>query len=249
MRAATPPTAATAARYLINIPPPGYDGGMSDRVLLVHSPLLSPLSWAAVADLTPGAIVPDLRPALVPPFYRSLSEAACAGLPASSDVVLVGHSRAGPLLAGIAAILGPAVRSVVFVDARLPHPGRSWLETVPPERAAQLRAMADGGRLPPWDTWFPGALAGILPDPAVRQRLRSELPRIPWDMLTEPAPSDVLPAVPWRYVQLSPAYATDAEQAARDGFEVVRADTGHLGPMTEPGLVRRLCFEIAGGGE
>jgi hypothetical protein len=79
--------------------------------------------------------------------------------------------------------------------------------------------------------------------------LRSELPRLPWNMLTEPAPADELPDVPRRYVQLSPAYAAEADEAARNGFAVVRADIGHLGPMTAPALVRRLCFGNAADGE
>lgn len=219
-------------------------------VLLVHSPLLGPASWAAVADLTSGAVVPDLRPALVPPYYRSLSEAACAGLDLESGIVLVGHSRAGPLLPAIAARLGSAVRSVVLVDARLPHPGRSWLSTLDDEQAVQVRSLVEGDRVRSWDRWFPGdVLAELVPDSRLRERLRSQLPQVPWGLLTEPAPADDLPSVPVRYVQLSAAYAGPAGQAAALGYEVVRADADHLALMTRPDLVTRRCFGTAGHGE
>ena len=57
-------------------------------------------------------------------------------------MTLVGHSRAGALLPAIAARLGPAVRKIVYVDARLPHPGRTWLSTLSPEQADRMRAKA-----------------------------------------------------------------------------------------------------------
>ncbi len=68
-------------------------------------------------------------------------------------------------------------------------------------------------------------------------------------MLTEIAPADELPGVPRRYVQLSSAYAADADNAARDGFEVVRAEIGHLGLLSAAAQVKRLCFGNAADGE
>jgi hypothetical protein len=48
--------------------------------------------------------------------------------------ILVGHSGAGPLLAAMGESLG-CVEGYVFVDAGLPHPGRSWFDSAPPELA------------------------------------------------------------------------------------------------------------------
>ena len=61
---------------------------------------------------------------------------------AGQPVILIGYSRAGPLLATAGAMLGERVRGYIFVDARLPAPGRSWMETVTPGLAARLREMA-----------------------------------------------------------------------------------------------------------
>ena len=209
-------------------------------VLLVHSPLLGPASWAEVAARLPQAVVPDLRPALVPPYYASLSAAACAGLGGAEDVTVIAHSRAGPLVPSITARLGEAVSVVVYVDARLPHPGRTWLSTVSPPQADHLRTLVEDGRLAPWNTWF--AASDDWPD-------LGEIPRVPWDMLTEPAPHFALPPIRRRYIQLSSAYVETADRAAFEGFDVVRLDIGHLGMMTHPDLVTDLCLENSGHGE
>jgi pimeloyl-ACP methyl ester carboxylesterase len=122
--------------------------GMQARLLLVHSPLVGCGSWEHIADVLAGdgyaVTVPDLAgiAGTGPPYHlrqaRLIADSA-AGQPAT----LIGHSRAGPLLATAGTMLGQGVRGYVFVDARLPSPGRSWMETVPPGLAARLRDMAD----------------------------------------------------------------------------------------------------------
>jgi hypothetical protein len=79
-------------------------------LVLVHSPLVGPLTWEPVAErLRRGrvVIVPSLRGVTdgAPPYYRRLAErvaddVAAAG--ASGRVTLAGHSGAGALLAAIA---------------------------------------------------------------------------------------------------------------------------------------------------
>jgi len=220
----------------------------------VHSPLLAPVTWLGVASELRRegwtAVVPDLRTALAgdPPYYPSLFEAARrAAVGSASPVVVVGHSAAGPLLPGVIAALDTPVSTVVFVDARLPHPGLSWLETLPAERAEALRAQAQEGFLPRWDTWFPPeAVAGLLPDSAVRQAFQAELPEVPWGLLTE-----TLPPLPpsWNgmdhvYVQLSDAYRAESDHAAGDRYRVIRHDGDHLSPMTRPAKLSELLQQI-----
>jgi pimeloyl-ACP methyl ester carboxylesterase len=65
-----------------------------------------------------------------PPYIPRQAEAiarATAGRPA----VLIGHSGAGPLLPLAGARAGIRVQGYVFVDARLPAPGQSWMDAVP----------------------------------------------------------------------------------------------------------------------
>ena len=210
------------------------------QVLLVHSPLLARSSWGCVparlAELGYAVAVPDLRPALDsgPPFYERLFQtiAGCAG--GDEAVAVVGHSRAGPLLPGALARIGADPATAVFLDARLPHGGQTWLETLAPEQRASLLASIQDGRLAPWDRWFPReALAELLPDEAVRQRFRDETRGLPAALLHEP-----MPRLPWdgrsgkAYVQLSEAYAAIADRAEADGWPVARYAMDHLAPLT-----------------
>ena len=157
----------------------GTNRSVEARLLLVHSPLVGCGAWEPVAgDLAGdgyGVAVPDLAGTVTagPPYYRRQAE-VIAGCAAGRPVILVGHSRAGPLLAAAETMLGEQVRGYVMVDARLPSPGRSWMATVQPGFAARLLEMADPqGRLPPWPQWWAREeLAALVPDPVVRQRLR-----------------------------------------------------------------------------
>ncbi|HXT91567.1 MAG TPA: alpha/beta fold hydrolase, partial [Trebonia sp.] len=117
---------------------------MQARLLLVHSPLVGCGTWAPVAADLAGdgyaVTVPDLAGAVAagPPYHLRQAEMVARSA-AGEPVILIGHSRAGPLLAAAGTMLGEGVRGYVFVDARLPAPGRSWMETVQPELAGRLR--------------------------------------------------------------------------------------------------------------
>ena len=218
---------------------------MRTRLVLVHSPLVGCGTWEPVADELAGdgyaVSVPDLAGAVAagPPYHvrqAQLIADSAAGQPA----VLIGHSRAGPLLAAAGTMLGEGIRGYVFVDARLPAPGRSWMETVQPGLAARLRDMADPqGWLPPWPQWWgEGELAAFLPDPVVRRHFAAGCPRLPMAMLGERYP----PAPGWpdargSYLQLSEAYEDDAAMARELGWPVRQQLSHHLALLTEPGQI------------
>lgn len=210
------------------------------QVLLVHSPLLAKSSWGGVparlTELGYAVAVPDLRPVLDsgPPFYERLSQAIAELADGDDAVAVVGHSRAGPLLPAALAKTRTDRMTAVFLDARLPHDGRTWLETLTADRRAAVLAMVEDGLLLPWDRWFaPEAIAELLPDKAVRQRFRDELRGLPAGLLSEPMPQS-----PWddrvakAYVQLSAAYAAIADQAEAAGWLVARYSMDHLAPLT-----------------
>jgi len=154
-------------------------------------------------------------------------------------VVLIGHSGAGPLLAAAGTIINQ-VQGYVFIDAGLPTPGQSFMETVPPDLAAQLREMADAqGWLPPWPQWWGDeALAGLIPDPDMRRHLAAGCPRLPLAMFEEvhlPVPR--WPDAPAAYLRLSEAYDDQAAKARALGWPVSEQASHHLAPLTDPGLV------------
>ena len=170
---------------------------------------------------------------------------SAAGQPA----VLIGHSGAGPLLATAGTMLGEGVRGYIFVDAGLPAPGRSWMETVPPDLAAQLREMADPqGWLPPWSQWWgEEELAALLPDAAVREHFVTGCPRLPLAMFEEiHPPTPGWPNAPGGYLQLSEAYDDEAARARELGWPVRRQLSHHLALLTEPGQVAREVRKLIG---
>jgi hypothetical protein len=174
------------------------------------------------------------------PPYQLRQAQVIADCAAGQPAILIGHSRAGPLLAMAGKMLREDIRGYVFVDARLPAPGRSWMETVQPDLAARLRDMADPeGWLSSWPHWWgEEELAALVPDPAVRQHFAAGCPRLPLAMLEEIAPpAPGWPDAPCGYLQLSEAYEDDAARARELGWPVRQQLSHHLALLTEPGQI------------
>jgi len=227
---------------------------MEARVVLVHSPLVGRGTWEPIAaDLAEdgySVAVPDLGGTLSagPPYHQRQAE-VIADSAVGQPALLVGHSGAGPLLATAGVMLGGGVLGYIFVDARLPRPGRSWVDTAPPDLMARLRAAADPqGWLPPWSQWWgEEELTGLLPDPAVRQHFAAGCPRLPLAMFEEihpPVPG--WPGAPGGYLQLSEPYEGEAATAGELGWPVKRELSHHLALLTEPGQVARQVLDLIG---
>jgi hypothetical protein len=226
---------------------------MAAGLLLVHSPLVGCATWDLVAaDLAGrgyGVGVPDLTDTVTagPPYCLRQAQViarSASGQPA----ILVGHSGAGPLLAAAGAIIG-RVRGYIFVDAGLPMPGQTWMDTVPLDLATHVQGMADArGWLPPWPQWWGDeALAELLPDSAARQHFAAGCPRLPLAMFEEvhpPAPQ--WPDAPGAYLLLSEAYQDQAARARELGWPVTEQMSHHLALLTEPGRVAGSLCELIG---
>jgi hypothetical protein len=226
---------------------------MAPRLLLVHSPLVGRETWELVAPDLAGrgwpVALPDLTgTVLAGPPYAVRQAEVIARSAAGQPAVLIGHSGAGPLLAAAGALIDQ-VSGYIFVDAGLPIPGQTWLETVPAELAAQVREMADGqGWLPPWPQWWGDeVMAELIPDPDARRRFAAGCPRLPLAMFTEvhpPVPR--WPDAPGAYLQLSDAYDDEASRAREFGWPVTEQPSHHLGMLTEPSLVVGSLLELLG---
>lgn len=218
----------------------------------IHSPFLAPDTWRSVADaqerMGQRTQILDLRDALEAggDFYG-----AFGGLAASRIVdrsVLIAHSGAGGIIPSILQCASGRVQAVIFVDALLPHPSRSWMATVPYVLAERLRARAKDGRAPPWPSWLPkNALAQLLPDETMRRSLVEGAPAVPLAFLEEPAPD----APRWAscrafaYLRLSSNYDAEADQARALGWPVDRYDGHHLSMMTEPAAIATAIVALA----
>jgi hypothetical protein len=124
---------------------------MSSALVLIHSPLAGPVTWSLVAEdlkarqidaLVPELIDRDNRPA---PYWRQHVESviqALEAIPQHRQIVLIGHSGAGPLLPAIGESAKHPVAGYVFVDAGIPIAGKSRLDLMAeedPEFAVQLQ--------------------------------------------------------------------------------------------------------------
>jgi hypothetical protein len=224
---------------------------MTARLLLIHSPLVGCVTWDLVAaDLNGHGYqvgVPDLTGTVTagPPYCLRQAQViarSASGQPA----ILIGHSGAGPLLAAAGAIMDQ-VRGYIFVDAGLPTPGQTSMETMPPDLAAQLREMADARDwLPPWPQWWGDeALAELIPDPDTRQHFAAGCPPLPLAMFEEthpPAPQ--WPDAPAAYLQLSEAYQDQAAKARELGWPMTEQIGHHLAPLTQPGQIAGSLREL-----
>jgi hypothetical protein len=141
------------------------------------------------------------------------------------------------------------VRGYLLVDAGLPIPGQTWMQTVPPELAAQVREMADGqGGSQPWPRWWGDeAMAELIPDPAARRHFTAGCPPLPLTMFEEvhpPAPG--WPDAPAAYLQLSEAYQDQAARARELSWPVAERMSHHLAPLTHAALVAESLHELLG---
>ena len=233
--------------------PGGGEGGRAVRFVLLHSPLLGPLMWRAVAD--------DLRErgaAAETPAWRSLTQidggfyrtlatdlAQAVDGAGGDPVTLVAHSGAGALVPALVAALSAPVAAIILVDAILPHPGLSWFDTAPPGLRQELTQASQGGELPSWDGWWPpGALERLVPEPRLRSALVDELGPLPLAFFEEVAPPGGLQGE-GAYLQLSGAYDDQAQAARALGWRARRLQLNHLSPLTAPREVAASVYALA----
>ena len=230
-------------------------------LVLLHSPLVGPLTWQPAATGLRAAgyhvAVPSLTGVVEtgPPYYPKLAGRVAETIRQAEPtgaVVLIGHSGAGALLPAAAEASGTPLAAAVFVDAILPHPGVNWFQTAPPVLREQLRGLARDGQLPAWDQWFPPEVVSeLLPEESLRRRFIAELPGLPLAFFEEHAPVvSGWPPERCGYLRLSGAYDEVADEAERLGWLVVREPADHLAMLTRPaaisGLLDRLIKVLMG---
>lgn len=213
-------------------------------IALIHSPLVGPTCWRWVADelieLGHRVIVPSLRAgALSGRWQECVQLAAARTTPIEDEVILVGHSGAGPLLPLIADAMERPPARLVFVDASLP-PRYGDIALVPDEFAEHLRRLARDGVLPPWSDWFgPDTMTALIPDDQRRLEVLADMPAIPLSYFTAriALPDRWSEVANGAYILLSEIYQPDALEARSRGWPTVERIGGHLDLVTRPAEV------------
>jgi hypothetical protein len=216
--------------------------------VLVHSPLVGPLTWSRVAGELRHRGIEAFTPALQQdaaaqtPFWKQHARCVADGLrtlPADRAVILAGHSGAGPLLPAIRQEADRPVAAYIFVDAGLPQDGQPRLGAG--AFAQQLREIyARGERFP---NWSDESLRAVVPDPALRRGLRPQ----PWAFWEEPIPVFAgWPDAPCAFLRFAPnpAYDAAAAEARRRGWPYAELAGAHFHMLVDPAGVTEALLDL-----
>jgi hypothetical protein len=220
--------------------------------VLVHSPLVGPMTWGLVAAALDrrgvAALVPEIATGSGTPHWerhaRSVAEQLRAIDP-DRPIVLVGHSGAGVLLPAIRHFSGRATAAYVFVDAGLPSDGASRL----PPGPSRERMQALYGRGERFPSWTDDDLQEVVPDDDLRRQLLADVRPQPWSFWTEPIEVfSEWPDAPCGYMRFgkNPSYDDPAAESQRRGWPFVELPGDHFEMLVEPELVSETLLTLTG---
>jgi hypothetical protein len=219
--------------------------------VLIHSPLVGPLTWKLVADVMHqrhlDVIIPTLEdsPDSKEPFWKQHADSVSQALqhiPEDTPVTLVAHSGAGPLLPVIRGSIPNPVHAYVFVDAGLPGEEATRLSLMQSEEsdwARQFQGYLEGGGVFP--NWSSDDLREIIPDESLREQMVSEIQPRALDFFTEPIPGlKAWPDAACVYILFSEPYQRAAAQARQLGWPTYELEAGHFHMLVDPKAVAEL---------
>jgi hypothetical protein len=222
--------------------------------VLIHSPLVGPLTWKLVAgELRQRGlevIVPTLvdAPDSEEPYWKQHAESVSQALtqvPQDTPLTLVAHSGTGPLLPAIRESLANPVNAYVFVDAGSPRDEATRLELMKSEDlewAQQFEESLKRGER------FPNRsgedLREIIPADDLREQMVAEIRPRALDFFTEPIPVfDGWPEAPCVYILFSEPYKRAAIQARESGWPTYELEAGHFHMLIDANAVTDLILE------
>jgi hypothetical protein len=225
--------------------------------VLIHSPLVGPITWSPVAARLQERGVETRVPALseagdpAAPYWQRHAQSIADWLrqtAPAAPILLTAHSGAGPLLPAIRAAAGlDTVCAYLFVDAGVPVNGRSRLDLMAaeaPEWAETFRRFLEsGGRFPEWTE---AQLREVVSDDSLRRQLLAELHPRGLDFFAEPIPVfPGWPDAPCGYIRFSQAYHQPWAEAQKNGWPTLEQEAGHFHMLVDPDAVAGMLLEIA----
>ena len=161
-----------------------------------------------------------------------------------SDVVLVGHSYGGIVIAGAAERCADRIRRLVYIDSPVPSHGQSLFDLNSDAYRAQLekdaRKYGDGYKIS-----FPASLDLIgISDPADVEWVRPRLVPHPIATMRQPVEaSEKLPTIPATYILCTQfGFHDTAAKCKQKGWPVLEIESGHMPMVTKPGKLADLLL-------
>lgn len=218
---------------------------MSADFVLVAGPLVRASSWEPTArhlrEAAWSVQVPDiLAHHASPPAWSAWTGSLLDHIAPASELIVVGHSSAGALVADLATKL-PA-RSVIIVDGDVP-PSRGAASPVRPALHDFIRGLAEAdGSLPIWSSWFSSdpqraSLVGLdilASDPIAFAEFKNGLPKMRIDWFDDKIELASWEHIPAGFIQTSKIYDHAAAEARRRGWPVASLPGTHLHPTLRP---------------
>lgn len=210
------------------------------RLVLVPSPFVGPNSWRPLADVISNSVVVDYGGVSPPDWYEGVAQRIADQVDGEPWVAVL-HSSAGGFAPGLAAA-SRSLSGLIFVDAVLPHPGKSALAIAPEAQIDGLRSLTTNGHIAPWNTWFDtDPTPHWIPDPGARAAFLSDIPQTPFAFLEARSPdSTAWERLPAAFIRLSKGYEANAARAEARGWPVRRAKLNHLAMVAQPAAVAEL---------
>jgi hypothetical protein len=216
--------------------------------ILIHSPLVGPLTWQLIHDEMGKRGIESIVPALSDdpnstlPYWQQHAESAARELaraPQDGSMVLVAHSGAGPLIPIIRQSIKRSIEGYIFVDAGIPRDDMSRMDLMKledPEWAEQFhQTLLQGEQFPNWNE---DDLQEVIPNNVLRRKMVREINPRPLSFFTEPIPVfNGWPDAPCAYIKFSASYDWDFEQAKQAGWLVREMNAGHFHMLVDPALV------------
>jgi hypothetical protein len=219
--------------------------------VLIHSPLVGPLTWQLVCQALEERNLQVLVPALFDDSHSTLTYwqqhadtvlQSLIQISTDQKLVLIAHSGAGPLLPVIRQALPHSISAYIFVDAGVPRDKLSRIELMKledPEWGEQFhQALLRGEQFP---IWAEDDLREVIPNHELRRKLVAEIRPRSLSYFTEPIPVfQGWPDAPCVYIKFSASYEWNMLQAKQAGWLVRELSAGHFHMLVEPGIVTDL---------
>jgi pimeloyl-ACP methyl ester carboxylesterase len=165
-----------------------------------------------------------------------------------TDVILVGHSYAGHVVALVADRLKPKIRHLVMIDSKLPHDGQPFYSGPgSEERTRQAYASAIDGYLM---TPMPVSWLGLDPDSQLGREVAAKLTPQPMGTLLEPVvyKNGGIDSLPKTYIRTLKRANADGPDPIADeikdkpGWIWKTIDTGHDAMLLESEILSEMLL-------